>query len=272
LINLESNFMTTTSKIIITVIVIVVLAPLIWTGVRIYQKNHGSNHPSTNSLNGSSTASQSQSSSSGQSAQTGNQPKSNQTSFTGCPNGQDIMSTDSNGRFKPTIDIANKQAVLNTSMGKIVIDLYDKDAPKTVENFVCLIQQNYYNGIIFHRVAHGFVIQGGDPTGTGTGGKSVYGPTFEDELYPDTASYQAGYLKGVLAMANAGPNTNGSQFFILLADHPELPHNYTIFGKVASGQDVVDKIGSLPVTPVFGPDDGTPTTKVTINSASVISK
>lgn len=195
---------------------------------------------------------------------------SNSQASSGCPNGQDVNSTDPvTGRFKPTIDISNKTVTLQTSMGNIIIELYDKDAPKTVENFICLAEKGYYNNVIFHRVAHGFVIQGGDPTGTGSGGQSIYGSPFEDELYPDTPSYQAGYLKGVVAMANSGANTNGSQFFIMLADHPELPHNYTIFGKVISGQDVVDKIGSLPVTPVFGPDDGAPTQKVYIQKAVV---
>ncbi len=172
-------------------------------------------------------------------------------------------------RYKPTVDIANKTAVLETNFGTIKIQLYDKDAPKTVENFVRLIQKGYYNGITFHRVAHDFVIQGGDPTGTGRGGQSIYGKPFEDELYCDTPSYQAGYLKGVVAMANSGQNTNGSQFFILLADHSDLPHNYTIFGKVISGQDVVDKIGALPVTPIFNADDGTPKSKVIINKATI---
>lgn len=172
--------------------------------------------------------------------------------------------------FTPVIDIKNKTAVLDTSMGTIEAQLYDKDAPMTVQNFVCLIQKGYYDGITFHRVAHNFVVQAGDPTGTGSGGDSIYGGPFADELNPNAPSYKAGYVKGVLAMANAGPNTNTSQFFILTADHPELPHNYTIFGKVTVGMDVVDKIGSVPVKPgVFGPDDGAPLTPITINRASI---
>ncbi len=176
---------------------------------------------------------------------------------------------DANGRYVPTIDL-NKTVILHTSMGDIQIALDGSDAPKTVENFICLAEKGYYNNTIVHRVSHGFVIQAGDPTGTGAGGDSIYGGTFEDELYSDTPSYKTGYLKGVLAMANAGPNTNSSQFFIMLADHPELPHNYTIFGKVTMGQDVVDKIGQAPVTPgPFGPDDGKPVTTISINSAEV---
>ncbi len=167
-------------------------------------------------------------------------------------------------------DYQNKTAVLDTSMGEIQIKLYDQDAPKTVKNFVCLIDRGYYDGIKFHRVAHGFVIQAGDPTGTGSGGDSIYGGPFADELNPDTASYKQGYIKGVVAMANSGPNTNTSQFFILTADHPELPHNYTIFGIVTSGMDVVEKIGSVAVTPgPFGTDDGAPVTPIYITKATI---
>ena len=105
-----------------------------------------------------------------------------------------------------------------------------------------LAQKGFYNGVIFHRVIPGFMIQGGDPTGTGTGGP---GYKFADELNPETPSYKAGYKKGVVAMANAGPNTNGSQFFIMNADYP-LPNSYTIFGHVVSGQNVVDEIANVP--------------------------
>lgn len=130
---------------------------------------------------------------------------------------------------------------IETNFGDIVFEVYQSDAPKTVENFVNLANKGFYNGLIFHRVIKGFMIQGGDPNGNGTGGP---GYKFADELNPNTPSYKAGYKKGVVAMANAGPNTNGSQFFIMLEDYP-LPNNYTIFGKVVSGQDVVDKIGSV---------------------------
>jgi cyclophilin family peptidyl-prolyl cis-trans isomerase len=175
---------------------------------------------------------------------------------------------DANGRFKPSVDISKKVVTLDTSMGKIQLQLFDKDAPKTVQNFVCLSENGYYNNVKFHRVAHGFVIQAGDPTGTGSGGESIFGGKFEDELYADTASFKAGYIKGTLAMANSGPNTNGSQFFIMTADVP-LAHNYTIFGKVISGLDVVTKIGAVPVTPGFGPEDGPPVTPIIIKSATV---
>lgn len=130
---------------------------------------------------------------------------------------------------------------IKTAKGVIQIELYPQDAPKTVENFATHISNGYYDGLTFHRVEKGFVIQGGDPNGNGTGGTSIFGQTFEDELNPTTASYKNGYKEGVVAMANRGPNTNGSQFFIMLADTP-LPHAYTIFGKVVSGMDVVHAI------------------------------
>jgi cyclophilin family peptidyl-prolyl cis-trans isomerase len=133
-------------------------------------------------------------------------------------------------------------AAIVTPRGEIDIQLYPADAPKTVTNFATLAKLGFYNGLTFHRVVEGFVIQGGDPNGNGTGGTSIYGPTFEDELDKTTASYKAGYLEGVIAMANRGPNTNSSQFFIMLADNPSLPKNYTIFGKVTSGMDVVKSI------------------------------
>lgn len=138
--------------------------------------------------------------------------------------------------------VSATSAVIKTAKGDIALELYPNDAPKTVMNFATLAKNGYYDNLTFHRVVPGFVIQGGDPNGNGTGGVSIYGAKFEDELNPDTASYKTGYLEGVLAMANAGPNTNGSQFFIMLANNTSLPKNYTIFGKVTSGLDVVHKI------------------------------
>ncbi len=150
-----------------------------------------------------------------------------------------------NSMANKTSPSAEKQitsAIIKTSKGDIELTFYPKDAPNTVKNFIKLAQQGFYDGVIFHRVIKGFMIQGGDPTGTGTGGP---GYKFADELNPVSPSYQAGYKKGVVAMANSGPNTNGSQFFIMLADYP-LPNNYTIFGKVIKGQEVVDEIGNEP--------------------------
>jgi peptidyl-prolyl cis-trans isomerase B (cyclophilin B) len=134
------------------------------------------------------------------------------------------------------------EITIRTTQGDIVFRTYDADAPITVENFTTLASKGFYNGTIFHRVIPGFMIQGGDPTSTGTGGP---GYTFADELNSDTESARLGYVKGTVAMANAGPNTNGSQFFIMAEDYP-LPHAYTIFGHVVGGQDVVDRIVRVP--------------------------
>lgn len=129
--------------------------------------------------------------------------------------------------------------VIATNMGKIEVMMYKQDAPKTVENFKQLSMKGYYNGIIFHRVIPSFMIQGGDPTGTGMGGESIYGKTFEDEFSPKRKFDRA----GLIAMANTGPNTNGSQFFITLVPTPHLNGRHTIFGEVVSGMDVVNAIG-----------------------------
>ncbi|MFA7278291.1 MAG: peptidylprolyl isomerase [Candidatus Gracilibacteria bacterium] len=129
----------------------------------------------------------------------------------------------------PASRINNKKVTITTSKGVIVMELYPQDAPKTVSNFVYLAEKNFYNGLTFHRFVSGFVIQGGDPTGNGSGGP---GYKFEDEKVTKD------YDKGIVAMANAGPDTNGSQFFIMLKDTP-LPKQYTIFGKVISGMDTV---------------------------------
>lgn len=133
----------------------------------------------------------------------------------------------------PAEQITNKQIRIVTSKGDIVFKLHADTAPKTVSNFVYLASGDYFNGLTFHRREEGFVIQGGDPNGNGTGGP---GYKFEDELNDDRT-----YVRGTVAMANAGPNTNGSQFFIMLGDVP-LPHAYTIFGEVTVGMDVVDAI------------------------------
>jgi cyclophilin family peptidyl-prolyl cis-trans isomerase len=155
-------------------------------------------------------------------------------------------------------------ATLETNHGTIQFELFSNDAPKTVENFQTLANQGYYNGVIFHRVIRGFMIQGGDPTGTGAGGKSAFGATFNDEINPSSPLYtQMGYAPGVVAMANRGPNTNGSQFFIMHVKYP-LPPNYTIFGRVTVGQDVVDAIANTPT----GAQDR-PLKPVVINAARV---
>jgi cyclophilin family peptidyl-prolyl cis-trans isomerase len=116
-----------------------------------------------------------------------------------------------------------------------------------VENFRLLAEHGYYNGLTFHRIVKGFMIQGGDPKGDGSGGESAWGGTFEDEIKEDSPVYQRGYRRGVVAMANAGPNTNGSQFFIMHQDY-RLPPKYVIFGNVIKGQEVVDALAEMPTT------------------------
>ncbi len=177
-------------------------------------------------------------------------PSLNLINGTQTPN-QQVQGQQTQQQAQPTIvvpttaasDIITAEMItIHTAKGDIEFETYPKDAPKTVANFSTLAKKGYYNGLTFHRVEPGFVIQGGDPNGNGSGGYSIYGPTFEDELNPDTVSYKEGYKEGVVAMANRGPNTNGSQFFIMLADNDSLPKNYTIFGKVTKGMDVVKQI------------------------------
>lgn len=129
--------------------------------------------------------------------------------------------------------INNKKALIKTNKGDITIELYAGRAPKTVSNFVYLAEKGFYDGLTFHRVVPGFVIQGGDPSGNGSGGP---GYSFADE------PVEGDYKEGAVAMANSGPNTNGSQFFICLEDQPGLPKQYNLFGQVTSGMDVVKKI------------------------------
>jgi len=149
-------------------------------------------------------------------------------------------------------------ATLDTSLGTMKADLFASDAPMTVNNFVFLARQGFYDGVMFHRVIPNFMAQTGDPTGTGTGGP---GYRFNDE--PVTRKY----VRGTLDMANSGPNTNGSQFFIVHKDYP-LPPNYTIFGQVTDGLDTLDKIATTPTGPGKGGTD-TPKTPITINSIKI---
>jgi len=175
-----------------------------------------------------------------------------------------------------TITQAQDTAVVQTTMGSFTIVLYRSDAPKTVENFVQLSKKGFYDSILVHRISRDFVIQMGDPLTKdksqmarwGSGGESIYGKTFPDELNEDSKSYLEGYQKGVVAMANAGPNTNGSQFFVLLDDASNwMPHNYTIFGKVTDGMDVVEKIGEQPI--FGGGKDGRPVSDIMIKHITV---
>ena len=135
-------------------------------------------------------------------------------------------------------------AVIKTNMGTIEIELFAEQTPKTVENFVQHADSGYYNGVIFHRVIENFMIQGGDPTGTGRGGESIWGKPFADEIVPSLTFDKP----GILAMANAGPNTNGSQFFITVAPTSWLDGKHTIFGQVIGGMDVVYAISRVPTS------------------------
>ena len=138
-------------------------------------------------------------------------------------------------------------ATLETDKGPIELEFLPMDAPKAVENFRLLAERGYYDNLTFHRIVKGFMIQGGDPTGDGTGGESAWGGTFEDEIKPDSPTYSNGYRRGIVAMANAGPNTNGSQFFIMHQDYP-LPPAYVIFARVTKGIEVVDALAETPTT------------------------
>ncbi len=140
--------------------------------------------------------------------------------------------------------MANRTAVIESNKGTIKFELLEQDAPKTTENFRLLADRNYYDGVIFHRVIPNFMIQGGDPLGEGYGGESAWGGKFDDEIDRDSELYSGVYEKGTVAMANSGPNTNGSQFFIMHIDYP-LPPSYSKFGRVLEGNDVVDAIATV---------------------------
>lgn len=175
-----------------------------------------------------------------------------------------MISTTALAQVEP---IPTHTVVLKTTLGDITLELYGNDAPKTVRNFVALAEQGFYKGIRFHRVIPNFVIQAGDPqtkdtslmADWGNGGESSYGKPFDDELNPNSPSYKRGYIEGTLAMANRGPNTNTSQFFIVLGNSVKLDKLYTIFGIVTDGMDVIRQIQGaelrnrkigLPVKPV----------------------
>lgn len=190
----------------------------------------------------------------------------------------------------PQLDLAAAQgpkATIKTNQGEIVVQLFEKLAPKTVKNFIELASKGYYDGVTFHRVIPDFMIQGGDPTGTGRGGESTYGHPFEDEF-----SDQLFNFNGALSMANAGPNTNGSQFFIVSNEHvpanmidqmkmagypqavidyykehggtPWLDHRHTVFGQVIKGMDVVQAISKVQRDQMDKPKDDVVMEKVTI--------
>lgn len=153
--------------------------------------------------------------------------------------------------------MANRTATFDTTAGKFKVELFEDKAPATTKNFIDLIEKGYYDGTIFHRVIDGFMIQGGDPTGTGRGGP---GYTIKDEFHKDLKHTEG----GLLSMANAGPNTGGSQFFVTLAATPWLDSKHAIFGKVTDGMDVVQKIGKMKTSPGDRPVEEQKINKVTI--------
>jgi cyclophilin family peptidyl-prolyl cis-trans isomerase len=156
-------------------------------------------------------------------------------------------------------------ATIQTNMGTFEIELYARDVPRTVKNFAGLAIKGYYDGIIFHRVIKDFMIQGGDPTGTGMGGESIYGAKFEDEFVPSLMHDSP----GILSMANAGPNTNGSQFFITVVATPWLNARHTVFGKVIKGMDVVNAISQVPTNNMDRPIDNVVMQKVTVEKRAI---
>lgn len=177
----------------------------------------------------------------------------------------ETMKPDTNTKEAPKLTIDSKKtyiATMKTSEGDMEIELFASKTPITVNNFVTLARDNFYNNTVFHRVIDGFMIQGGDPEGTGAGGP---GYKFNDE------PFEGEYLRGTIAMANAGPNTNGSQFFIMHKDYP-LPKNYVIFGRVTKGIEVVDKIATAETTVAFGGENSKPVKPVKVLSVSITEK
>lgn len=160
-------------------------------------------------------------------------------------------------RSEAKVGEVNRSAVFQTNKGTFEAELFEDRAPLTAGNFMDLVKKGYYDGLIFHRVIEGFMIQGGDPKGTGTGGP---GYTIKDEFHPSLRHSS----EGILSMANAGPNTGGSQFFITLAATPWLDNRHAVFGKVTEGMDVVREIGSVPTGPQDRPREPVVMEKVTI--------
>lgn len=159
-------------------------------------------------------------------------------------------------------------AVIETSQGPITIEFLAADAPKAVENFRLLAEHGYYDGLTFHRIVKGFMLQGGDPEGTGMGGQSAWGDTFPDEINSSSPLYQAGYKRGIVAMANRGANTNGSQFFIMHSDF-DLPPSYVIFAKVTSGLEAVDAIANVPTSMGMDGSMSKPVTPVVMKKVTI---
>jgi peptidyl-prolyl cis-trans isomerase B (cyclophilin B) len=174
---------------------------------------------------------------------------------------------------KETVKVKNPIATIETNMGIIKMELYPNEAPKTVANFVGLAKNGYYNNAIYHRVIPGFIIQGGDPEGKTDQGKSIFGGEFEDEIDLNSQLYKTGYVKGIVAMANHGANTNSTQFFMALDDINPVEKQinkldgkkYTIFGKITEGQEIADNISKVEVD-----EKNKPKTPVIINKVTIL--
>ncbi len=177
-----------------------------------------------------------------------------------------------------TVPVITHHVIVKTSKGSFTLELYGRDAPKAVENFVALAKRRFFDNMLVHRVAKNFMIQSGDPKTKdkrkkdewGTGGESIYGEPFADEINPDAPSCKNGYKRGTLATANRGPDTNTSQFFVCVRDVPELPRQYTIFGAVSTGMAIVDSISVEQIQPMINETDGRPLKPVVIRSIRVI--
>ena len=159
-------------------------------------------------------------------------------------------------------------AVIETDKGNVEIELYPAAAPKAVENFRLLAEHGYFNGLTVHRIVKGFMMQGGDPMGDGRGGMSAWGGSFPDEIDRTTPLYRAGYKRGIVAMANRGPNTNTSQFFIMHQDY-SLPPSYVIFGKVSRGMEVVDALVNSPAQRGSDGDMSSPLTPIVMRKVTI---
>jgi cyclophilin family peptidyl-prolyl cis-trans isomerase len=159
-------------------------------------------------------------------------------------------------------------AVIETDKGTIEFELLQEDSPRAAENFRLLARRGYYNGLTFHRIVKGFMLQGGDPLGTGMGGESAWGGKFPDEINTRSPLYLAGYRRGIVAMANSGPNTNTSQFFIMHRDYP-LPPNYVIFGRVTKGMEVVDALAETPTGRSAMGEQSSPLTPVVMRKVTI---
>lgn len=161
-----------------------------------------------------------------------------------------------------------KIAVIETAKGNIEIEFIESAAPKAVENFRLLAEHGYYDGLTFHRIIKGFMIQGGDPMGDGRGGMSAWGGKFEDEIDRNSELYRGGYKRGLVAMANAGPNTNSSQFFIMHQNY-RLPPAYVIFGRVVRGMEVVDALVESPAKMGTDGDMSSPVTPIVMKKVTI---